>query len=135
MLFYIRKVFRSEIGSEASPENRDNAYQMFVEEISKNIFYNFKCTCESVIKTKKFHRNCPPPHCWYSPIFRGVSHSGYQPHSFGIMLRLCMQTQVTLHKVPGGHVMLSILHRTGILRMRQEDAAKNEEDIECLLCM
>lgn len=29
-----------------------------------------------------------------------------------------MQTQVTLHKVPGGHVMLSIVDHTGILQGR-----------------
>lgn len=65
------------------------------------------------------HSNFCWLHCRHSPVFSRVGHSSYQLHRFGIILRLCMQTQVTLHKVPGGHVMLSIVHHTGILRMRQ----------------
>lgn len=54
-----------------------------------------------------------------SPIFGGVDHSGYQLHGFRVVLRLRVQTQVVLHKVSGGHVMLSILQHAGILQRRQ----------------
>lgn len=35
-----------------------------------------------------------------------------------------MQAQVTLYKVPGGHVMLSIVHHTGILQRRHIQSCK-----------
>lgn len=62
--------------------------------------------------------------CSHSPIFSGVSHSSYQLHSFGVILRLCMQTKVTLYKVPWGHVMLAILHNTGILQRKYKQSCE-----------
>lgn len=63
-------------------------------------------------------------HCSYSPIFGSVSHPSYQLHSFRIILRLRVQTQVTLYKVLWGHVMLPILHNTGILQRKYRQRRK-----------
>lgn len=51
-----------------------------------------------------------------SPILGRVSNSGQQFHSFGIVLRLWMQTEVTLYKVPRGHVTFPIFHHAGVLQ-------------------
>lgn len=68
----------------------------------------------------RFGISTAPPRdgLFFSPVFGCVGHSSDQLHSFGIMLRLRMQTQVPLHEVPGGHVMLPILHHAGILQSR-----------------
>ena len=77
-----------------------------------------KCSCAG-------HYRCSHlPPCRHSPIFGGVGHSGYQLHSFGVVLRLCVQTQVALYKVPGGHVKLPILHHTGILQRRHTQSCE-----------
>lgn len=50
------------------------------------------------------------------PVLGGVRHSGKQLHGFGVVMDLCVEVQILLHKVTGGHKALAILiHNTGIL--------------------
>lgn len=51
------------------------------------------------------------------PVLGGVGHAGQELHSFGVVMDLCVEAQILLHKVTRGHEALAILIRNaGILK-------------------
>lgn len=50
------------------------------------------------------------------PVLGGISYTCDELDSFGVVVDLCVQAQVFLHKVPRGHQLLAIcIYNTGML--------------------
>ena len=82
---------------------------MFIESTADVI------TCCQVVNRYMYASRLSPMGAHYSPVFGGVGHARQEAHRPGVVLGPRVQRQVVLHKVPGGHVMVPILHHAGIL--------------------